>query len=50
MILRNAQDPFEEIRADVGTAAEQSGEPLTGRYERLRALRKTAPEAFHYWL
>jgi hypothetical protein len=39
-----------EIRADAGTAADQSVDPLTGKYERLRALRKTAPEAFYYWL
>lgn len=50
MLLGNSQESLADIRADAGTAADQSGDPLTGKYERLRALRKTAPEAFYYWL
>lgn len=47
MLLNNARDTLAEIRAEAQQP--QIGDNLTGKYERLRALRKTAPEAFAYW-
>lgn len=49
MILGNARESLSEIRADATKGPAPSGDSLTGPYERLRALRKTAPTAFAYW-
>lgn len=49
MLLGNARESLADIRAESGNLAVLAGDTLTGQYERLRALRKTAPEAFYYW-
>lgn len=49
MLLGNARESLAEIRNDASSLASLPSEILTGQYERLRALRKTAPEAFYYW-
>ena len=49
MLFGNARESLSEIRADAVNLAQLSGDNLSGRHERLRALRKTAPEAFYYW-
>ena len=49
MLLGNARESLSEIRDDAGNAGSLTGEILTGRYERLRSLRKESVEAFYYW-
>lgn len=49
MLLGNAHESLPEVRLRASDASAATGELLTGRYERLRALRKLAPEAFSYW-
>jgi len=47
VLLNNASETLTEIRAEANQP--QTGDTLVGPYERLRGLRKTAPEAFAYW-
>ncbi len=47
VLLNNAGETLTEIRAEANQP--QTGDTLVGPYERLRGLRKTAPEAFAYW-
>lgn len=49
MLLGNARENLGEIRADAVNVSQLGGDALIGPHERLRALRKTAPEAFYYW-
>lgn len=49
MLLGNARETLAEIRTEAANGVVLSGDSLTGIYERLRALRKTAPEAYYYW-
>jgi len=49
MLLGNAHETLDEIRTEAASGVVLSGDALTGNYERLRALRKTAPEAYYYW-
>lgn len=47
MLLGNARETMAEIREE--SRQPQTGDSLTGSYERLRGLRKNAPDAFAYW-
>lgn len=49
MLLGNARESLGDIRADARNLGGLTGDTLAGQYERLRALRKTAPEAYYYW-
>jgi len=49
MLLGNARETLGEIRTEAASGVVLSDDALTGIDERLRALRKTAPEAYYYW-
>lgn len=49
MLLANSRESLAEVRQRASHAETIAGDRLTGRFERLRALRKVAPEAFCYW-
>jgi hypothetical protein len=48
MLGGNARETLADVRQDAVPAL-QTGDSLTGRYERLKVLRKNAPLAFAYW-
>lgn len=47
MLLNNARESLDEVREEARQP--QTGSTLSGIYQRLRALRQTAPESFAYW-
>ena len=49
MLLGNSRETLDEIRNGAKNPLQTSGNSLVGKYERLKSLRKIAPEAYYYW-